>query len=101
MFKLTKARALEIQKEHVEHYVSIYGEHVRMLVADADRSSLLPDGEYDVVEINRYIPRGGAIEHLIPEHRANEERIKAIHDRNMAEERRLDPRRRGIYVSGA
>jgi len=78
MMKLTKAKAQRIQAEHIEWYGRTYGlERVRALVMAADRSHLLADGEHDVVTINRFIPRGGAIETLIPEIRDREEAHRA------------------------
>lgn len=63
--KLTKARALAIQAEHVEWY-SPGRPWLAAAVAAATRADLLPDGvEIDVVEVNRHIPRGGAIEWMI------------------------------------
>lgn len=76
VMRMTKAEALRIQAEQVAHYAGIYGEHVRELVAAATTADQLPDGEHDVVTINRHIPRGGAIEWLIPEKRAHEEEIE-------------------------
>jgi hypothetical protein len=85
---LTKAEALRIQAEQVEHYARCYGPHVRELVAAATTAHLLPDGEHDIVTINRHIPRGGAIEWLIPEKRAAEEaaaaRLAALRDQGRA-----------------
>ena len=73
MVTLTKAEAQRIQAEHIEWYGRTYGvERVRALVMAADSSSLLTDGEHDIVTINRHIPRGGAIETLIPEIRERE-----------------------------
>ena len=66
MITLTKAEALRIQAEQVEWYANLYGEHVRAIVAAATHADRLQDGiDYDVVEINRHIPRGGRIESLI------------------------------------
>jgi hypothetical protein len=80
MMKLSKAGAQRIQAEHIEWYGRTYGlERVGALVMAADRSHLLTDGEHDVVTINRFIPRGGAIENLIPE----------IRDREAAHQARL------------
>lgn len=63
---LTKSKALRIQSEQIEHYAAMYGQDVCAIVAQATHANRLVDGrEYDVVEVNRYIPRGGAIEHLI------------------------------------
>ena len=73
MIKLSKAEAQRIQAEHIEWYGRTYGlERVRALVMAADRSHLLTDGEHDIVIINRFVPRGGAIENLIPEIRERE-----------------------------
>ena len=58
---LTKAETLRIH-----WYAALYGARVRTLVAAATQAERLDDGQaYDVVEVNRCIPRGGAIEHLI------------------------------------
>ena len=63
---LTKSEALRIQSEQLEHYATMFGQDVRAIVAQATHATRLVDGrEYDVVEVNRYIPRGGGIEHLI------------------------------------
>lgn len=83
VIRMTKARALEIQAQHVEHYVAIYGPHVRSLVAQATTADELLDGiEYPVPIVNRHIPRGAAIEALIPEAIAREQereaRLRAI-----------------------
>ena len=72
MFRMTKAQALAIQAEHVAHYSKSYP-NVGALVAAATTADALPDGEHDVVVINRHIPRGGAIEALIPEICARED----------------------------
>ena len=87
MIRLTKAEAQRIQAEHIEWYGRTYGlERVRALVMAADRSSLLGDGEHDIVIINRFIPRGGAIENLIPEIREREAEqqagLRAVFARN-------------------
>jgi hypothetical protein len=63
---MTKAEALAIQARQIEHYAAAWGEHVRDLVAAATTADQLADGEHDVATINRHIPRGGAIEWLIP-----------------------------------
>jgi hypothetical protein len=68
-FKMTKAQALQIQAEHVNHYTARYGEWLREAVAARTTADQLPDeGEIDVVIVNRHIPRGGAIESLIEQH---------------------------------
>jgi hypothetical protein len=69
MFKMTKADALARQATQVDHYAALYGDWVRAAVAEATRAAMLPDdGLIDVVEVNRYIPRGGAIEAIIERH---------------------------------
>lgn len=71
---MTKAAALDIQAKQVEHYGAAYGlELVRSLVAAATTADALEDGEHDVITINRHIPRGAAIEWLIPAIREREE----------------------------
>lgn len=66
MIKLTKSEALAIQATQIDHYAGIYGERVRDIVRGATTADVLSDGvEYDVVIINRHIPRGEWIEHLI------------------------------------
>jgi hypothetical protein len=74
---MSKADAMRIQAEQIEHYARCYGSHVRELVAAATTAHLLADGEHDMAMINRHIPRGGSIEWLIPEKRAAEEAIEA------------------------
>lgn len=70
---MTKAQALEIQAKQLDHYAKYYGEHIRALVAAATTADQLEDGvEYPSWTINRHIPRGGAIEFLIPEKRTAE-----------------------------
>lgn len=98
MFKLTKSRAMEIQSDQVNHYAKQYGEHVRKLVSDATTADQLEYGiEYDVVIVNRHIPRGGAIAQLIPEIVAQEAAIKARHEAWIESERNKNKPRKGIY----
>ena len=87
-FKLTKAAALKIQAQQVEYYSKLYDlPCLKARVAALTRANLLLDDvEYDVVTVNYCIPRGGAIENLIPQHRANEESARA----RGKEARRLD-----------
>ncbi|MFT9324064.1 MAG: hypothetical protein ABF537_07930 [Acetobacter sp.] len=74
---LTKEKALEIQAEQVDHYAKIYGEGVRQAVADATTADALTEGvEYDMQTVNRHIPRGAAIEALIPAKVEAERRYK-------------------------
>ena len=66
---MTKAEALRIQAEHVEHYAGIYGGWVREAVAAETHADRLADeGEHEVSEVNRHIPRGGFIELIIERH---------------------------------
>jgi hypothetical protein len=59
--KMTKAKALEIQREQVEYYARFFGDCVRAKVANATTADALDDDvEYDIVEINQHIPRGAA-----------------------------------------
>ncbi|OUI87896.1 hypothetical protein HK19_01010 [Acetobacter persici] len=74
---ITKEEALAVQARQIEHYASIYGEWLREAVAKATTAGALESGvEYDMVTINRHIPRGGQIEALIPEKVEAERRIK-------------------------
>lgn len=69
MFTMTKSDALARQASQVEHYAAYYGEWVRETVAAVTHADNLPDdGEISVIEVNRHIPRGGAIESLICSH---------------------------------
>lgn len=64
--RMTKQDALARQASQVAHYAAIYGAWVREAVEAATRADQLPDqGLIDVVEVNRAVPRGGAIESLI------------------------------------
>ena len=85
---LSKADALRIQAEHVAHYSACYGPHVADLVAAATTADHLADGLHYVVVINRHIPRGGAIEALIPEKVAHEAEIRQRADAIRAERSR-------------
>jgi hypothetical protein len=61
---MTKARALEIQAEQVRYYSEICPD-IGARVAARTTAGALEDGvEYDVVTINRHIPRGAVIERL-------------------------------------
>jgi hypothetical protein len=66
MITMTKAAALAKQAEQIEWYANIWQkpiEDVRATVAAATTADTLEDGvEYDMVTINRHIPRGAAIE---------------------------------------
>ena len=63
---MTKAEALAKQAEQVEWYAKSWGDEVRSVVAKATTADALEDGKaYDIVTINRHIPRGAAIESLM------------------------------------
>lgn len=63
-FKLTKAAALKIQAEQVAYYAQFCPD-IAKRVASITTADKLEDGvEYDVITINRHIPRGGMIERL-------------------------------------
>ena len=64
--KMSKAKALEIQARDVKYYGKLYPEiDVAGIVSRATTADQLAEGEHDVVEINRHIPRGGFLEMLI------------------------------------
>ncbi len=65
MFKqitMTKARALEIQRQQVAHYVHFRADLAQVVAAATTADQLLDGVEYPVQIINKHIPRGGAIE---------------------------------------
>lgn len=72
--KISKAYALKIQADQIAHYARVYPDlPVAEIVANATTADALADGEHDIVTINRHIPRGGAIEHLIGKLQRNRE----------------------------
>ena len=73
MITITKQEALRKQAEQVARYACIYGIEVAVAVAAGTSAAALQDDvEYPVHVINRHIPRGAAIEALIPAKRAQE-----------------------------
>jgi hypothetical protein len=68
MITMNKAAALAKQAEQIEWYANIWQmpiADVRAKVAAATTADKLDDGvEYDIVTINRHIPRGAAIEYM-------------------------------------
>lgn len=65
MFKeitLTKDKALEIQRKHVEHYKHLRADLPEVVAAATTADQLLDGVEYPVQIINKHIPRGGVIE---------------------------------------
>jgi hypothetical protein len=65
---MTKERALKIQSEQVVYY-SQWLPNLAHYVAEATQADKLKDGiDYEVYEINQYIPRGAAIEAILQKH---------------------------------
>lgn len=75
---MTKAEALSIQAEQVEHYAGIYGGWIRNAVAAKTTAEQLTDGWHDVADINQHIPRGCSIEFII--HATSRRRLRAAED---------------------
>lgn len=70
---LTKAEALRIQATQLDHYADMYGEWIRAAVAARTNADVLPDDvAISVIEVNRCIPRGGAIEGIVCERRGHD-----------------------------
>lgn len=65
MMTMTKAEALKIQAEQVANYSARYPNAAEIVAAATDADKLQDGFRYDVVIVNRYIPRGGAIETLL------------------------------------
>jgi hypothetical protein len=64
MIKMTKAQALEIQDRQLAHYEQ-FCPGITAKVKARTTADRLEDGvEFDVVVINRHIPRGGKIEQI-------------------------------------
>lgn len=64
MITMTKAQALEIQRQQIAHYSPLRSD-LAEAVAAITTAHLLQDGvEYSVFVINQHIPRGSAIERL-------------------------------------
>ena len=64
---MTKEKALRIQSEQIAYY-SQWVPNLSELVAKVTRADELDDGEHEVYIINKYIPRGGAIENIVKKH---------------------------------
>ena len=62
MFKITKEQALEIQDQQLAFYEPNYRGITAKIKAMTTADQLEPDTLYDMVTINRHIPRGGCIE---------------------------------------
>jgi len=61
---LTKDKALEIQREHVEWYAPLCPDLAAKVAAITTADQLQDGIEYDIFTINKHIPRGSAIEHI-------------------------------------
>lgn len=62
--KLTKARALEIQRQHIAHYLHLRADLAEVVAAMTTADQLEDGIEYPILTINQHIPRGGDIEAL-------------------------------------
>lgn len=62
--KMTKAEALAIQAAHIAHYSNICPNIGELVAARTTADQLDDDKQYDVITINRHIPRGFDIEQL-------------------------------------
>lgn len=66
---MTLQEALDIQKRHIEHYGHLHPQGVAGLAADMARRTNVEGMDLHVqrpvTEVNRYVPRGGDIEHLL------------------------------------
>jgi len=65
MLKMTVAQALAVQAKQVAHYSQNYSQCAALVAAATDTTGLDADVEYDMVVINRHVPRGHAIEVLL------------------------------------
>ena len=70
MFLMTIREALAIQARQVEHYGFLYPGGTQALALEmAKRTKVPADADLDkampIFEVNRFVPRGGDIEHLV------------------------------------
>lgn len=65
MMTMTPKQALEIQARQVAHYSTSYPQVAELVAKATNVSGLDMDTEYDIVTINRHIPRGGKIEDIL------------------------------------
>ena len=69
MFKITPRQALQIQQRQILHYADFFpGKLSALEKAMEDKTNLDGldlDKEYDMIFINKRIPRGGDIEQLV------------------------------------
>lgn len=64
---MTKDRALKIQAEQIAYYSQWVPDLAQRVAAVTNADALADNEDYPVYEINRYIPRGGAIEKIVME----------------------------------
>ena len=62
---MTPRDALKRQADQVAHYSKINPNIGAMVAKKTNLNGLDLDAEYDVIVINRHIPRGGAIESML------------------------------------
>jgi hypothetical protein len=65
MFKITKEQALEAQEKQLAYYEPTFPGITAKIKAMTTADQLEPDTLYDMVTINRHIPRGVKIEAAI------------------------------------
>lgn len=65
MLKITKEQALEIQDEQLAFYEPTFPGITERIKAKTTADQLEPDTLYDIVTINRHIPRGYDIEQAL------------------------------------
>jgi hypothetical protein len=63
-FTMTKAEALSIQAKQVEHYAARVPDLAKKVASFTFAETLVDGKTYTVIEVNKYIPRGGRIESL-------------------------------------
>ena len=64
MFKLTPRKALEIQARQCANLEPHHPGITELVRQRTNTDGLDMDVQYDVIEINKHIPRGGAIERI-------------------------------------
>lgn len=62
---MTKEQALKIQSDQIAYYSQWVPDLAARVAAITDASALNDGEDYPVYEINRYIPRGFAIEKIV------------------------------------
>lgn len=62
---MTKKEALEIQRKQIEYYAHLYPGLAEKVAAITTADKLEDGVEYDIITINKHIPRGGAFERIM------------------------------------